>query len=118
MQNILINELKDVLENYINEPCIVVFYAKWCSYCKINLPFIKKNVLDNNIKNVYFVDIGGDDVKHFDLFDKDLVWNLEVVPTTRIYMNNKIIFDNPNVLDQEKINKLVKVYLEYNGTKD
>ncbi len=111
MENVDIIEFKNILKTKNNEPILAVFKAMWCPYCLKNVPRIKEYLKDKNINNLYFVDIGD---MESDVWEEtgNTEWALQVVPTTRIYFNNSIIYDHPNVIDNKELYKVISLYKE------
>lgn len=104
-------DIKTFLEirNKVDKPIVAIFYAKWCHYCEENIPFIKNYVEYKQINDAYFVDIGEYEA---DVWEEtgNTLWALRLVPTTRIYLKNEVVFEHINVIDKDKLDKMYEIF--------
>lgn len=100
------SEAKTIIKNS-KQKLLMIFYADWCPYCVKNLTLVKNYFLKNKCDQVYFVDLT-DPKEIVWLEDGESFFNMEVVPTYRIYHEQNIIDQHTNVIDELKLKELHK----------
>ena len=88
---------------------LVIFYADWCPFCISNLPIIKETILEQKIKNYFFINISDESLDVW-LEDGNTKWAVKLVPTIRVYKKMKIVFNHENVIEKNELVKVIKKY--------
>lgn len=107
VKSINIESFETILKNN-DKKIIVIFYADWCHYCLENIPEIIGWISNLKINDVIYVRI--DNINQdvwIDSYNKNS-WNLNVVPTIRIYDKNKLIKEHSNVITKQVFEKFIK----------
>lgn len=107
--DIKIEQFKNILNNNKDKKILAIFHAEWCPYCLKNVPEIKEFLKHHKVDNYYFVDIGDE---YNDVWKEtgNTEWALELVPTTRIYLNNKVVFEHTNVVNEQTFLKIINEF--------
>ena len=93
------------------KPVLVVFYAIWCPYCKENVPIAKKILEKNNHEgNFYLIRVENEDDVWME--DGNKKWNLQVVPTYRVYQNQKILWENTGPIQPVSLTKALNKFFD------
>lgn len=108
IKHLELKELKNFLKESKNN-FLVVFYADWCPYCTENIPQIIQTVNNEKIKNFLLINITDDSL---DVWKEDgnTEWAIQLVPTTRVYKKNEIIYEHKNVITQKELVNVIKKF--------
>lgn len=91
-----------------NTPVLIDFYADWCAPCKM-MPPILKQVKDNFNDNLRIVKIDVD--KNPAIAAK---YNIRSVPTTMLFKNGKVLWNQAGVTPAEHLTSIIRNYLNMN----
>ena len=98
VKNLLNNEK---IEDTKNDNCIIKFSADWCGPCKQYVNIFEDVAKENTNISFYNVDISHDLSK---------TYNVRALPFTIFLKKNNLVFEQPGLLDKEKLNNLIEKY--------